>query len=93
MTNDHDILVELKTMFRSMADDFRAYRSESHKSIEMLNAKVHALEQAKVSIVDYTKMCETTEERLQKVERWQWVALGVVAVLQFLAPFIINSIF
>jgi hypothetical protein len=93
MNNDHDILIELKTILKGVVDDFRAYRTESHKSIELLHSKVTALEQAKVSIVEYSKMCDSTEERLSKVEKWQWMALGVIAILQFIAPFLINKLF
>ena len=76
-----------------MADDFRAYRSESHKSIEMLTSKMHMLEQAKVSIVDFAKHTEADDIRLKRLEKGQWIAVGAILVMQFIAPFIINKIF
>lgn len=92
-SKDHDILVELKTMFKGIVDDFRAYRGESHKLITEMSAKIAELERIKVSMVDYMKANDAIDGRLTKLERMQWTALGVVAVLQFLAPYIINKIF
>lgn len=92
-TKDHDILVELKTMFKGMVDDFRAYRGESHKAIAVLEAKYTELEKMKVSLIDFVKHTEADNIRITKLERMQWMALGVVAVLQFLAPYIIGKLF
>ncbi len=93
MDNDHDILIEMKTILKAVVDDFRSYRQESHKEIGTLNGAVSALEKTKLSIVDFAKHKEENELRVAKLERGYWMALGILALLQFVAPFIINKLF
>ena len=93
MNNDHDILIEVRTILASVVDDFRAYRMESHKAISSLEAKCAEIEKNKVSIVDYVKHVDGENMRLSRIEKLLWMLMGAVVVVQFLAPVIIDKIF
>ena len=92
MTNDHDILIKVQTILEGMVSDFRAYRAESHKAISTLEAKCNEIEKMKVSVVDFAKHTETDNLRLARLEKWQWMMMGAIVILQFIAPFIVNKL-
>jgi hypothetical protein len=91
MNNDHDILIKVQTILEGIVADFRAYRAESHKAIASLEAKCSEIEKMKVSFIDFTEHKKTNDARLDRLEKGYWMALGIVAALQFLAPILINK--
>ncbi len=44
MDNDHDILIEVKTILKGVVDDFRAYRKSSHDEMIAMDIRVSRLE-------------------------------------------------
>ncbi len=92
-TNDHDILIEVKTILKRVVEDFRAFRSDSHKQLSAVDVKLDNLEKNKVSIVDFRAHKDDNEMRMRKLERAYWVGLTLIGVIQFLAPVILSKVF
>lgn len=92
-TNDHDILIEVKTILKGVVEDFRAYRGDNHKQMSIVDVKLDNLEKNKVSIVDFKALRDDNEARLKTLEKGYWIGLALIGVIQFLAPVILAKIF
>lgn len=92
-TNDHDILIEVKTILKGVVEDFRAYRGDNHKQMSVVDVKLDNLEKNKVSVVDFRLYKDDNEARMRKLERAYWIGLTLVGVIQFLAPVILSKVF
>lgn len=93
MNNDHDILIEVKTLLGGVIDDFRSYRKSSHEEQVALSIRLGAMEGNKVSVAEFVEHKKDEDARISRVEKWQWMMMGAIVVMQFIAPFIVNKIF
>lgn len=91
--NDHDTLIEIKTILKGVVEDFRAYRQSTHKDISDISTRIFAMEGNKVSIAEYVENKKENEIRLRRLEKAYWFSLGIIALIQFLAPFISDKFF
>ena len=89
-TNDHDILIEVKTILKAVVEDFRSFRRDTHEEIARLIVKVADIEKNKLSIVDFNEHDKNENDRLSRLEKAYWVAIGVTLVIQLLIPIIVK---
>lgn len=87
--NDHDTLIEIKTLLTGVISDLRDFRKHNYAEMVAMSAKIDALDKSKASIVSVADQ----DLRIERVERFQNIAFGVVLVAQFVAPFIIKYLF
>ncbi len=46
MENDHDILIEMRTVLKGVVDDFRVFRKDTHSEMLSMASKVSELERS-----------------------------------------------
>jgi hypothetical protein len=97
---DRDLLIRLNTRVEDLIQSLA-------KKDDILAKDIGGLQQGKVDksemathcandAKDFQRLDEITDEHERKIEsltKYLWVGVGAIAVLQFLAPFIINKVF
>ena len=89
LTNDHDLLVELRTEFRGMRTDIRELKDGTASRLAALEKKTEELETYKASKVDLEK----TDARLDRVRTTQNLMVGGLIIINALLPFIYHYLF
>lgn len=86
LTNDHDLLVELRTEFRGMRNDIKELKDGTTSRLAALEKAVDDLETNKASKVDLEK----TNERVERINTRQNLILGGLILANILLPIILN---
>ena len=89
--NDHDLLIEISTVQKSLVDDFRSYRKENYAAMSDIHKKIDDLEREKASQTSFEKHVESSDERQRRIEKTVYTATGIIGALQFLAPYLLNK--
>lgn len=84
LTNDHDLLVELRTEFRGMRSDIKDLKDGTAARLSVLEKKTEDLETTKATKQDLEK----TDARLDRVRTTQNYIIGGLMVLNLALPFI-----
>lgn len=98
MENDHDIMIEMRTILKGVVEDFRVYRKDNYTEMEKIRVSIHELVQRKLDLTEYardafntTEALKAHEVRFQRLERLVYIAVGILGVAQFLAPFVMSK--
>lgn len=89
LSNDHDLLVELRTEFRGMRTDIKELKDGTAARLSSLEKKTEDLEAYKASKDDLAK----TDSRLDRVRTTQNLIIGGLLVINALLPFIYHYLF
>lgn len=96
MENDHDLLIKIHTILEGVVEDGRDFRKSNYADMEKLRASVIAVDANKVGLVEYNRHITESLKRDEKVDKdidalkkVVYVATGILAVAQFVAPLII----
>jgi hypothetical protein len=86
LTNDHDLLVELRTEFRGMRSDIKDLKDGTASRLSALEKKTEDLETYKASKQDLEKI----DARLDRVRTTLNYMVGGLIIVNILLPFIIR---
>jgi hypothetical protein len=89
LTNDHDMLVELRTEFRGMRDDIKDLKDGTASRLATLEKKTEELETHKASKQDVEKI----DSRLDRVRTTLNYIVGGLIIVNILLPFIFKFLF
>ena len=89
LTNDHDLLVELRTEFRGMRGDIKDLKDGTATRLAALEKKTEDLESYKASKKDLEK----TNEQVDRMNTRQNIMVGGLIVINAILPFIIKYLF
>lgn len=89
LSNDHDLLVELRTEFRGMRTDIKDLKDGTAARLSILEKKTEDLETHKASKDDLKQ----TDARLDRVRTTQNYIIGGLMVLNLALPFIYQYLF
>jgi predicted transcriptional regulator len=84
---DHDLLIELKTIVHSIKDDIRDLKEGTTERISCLERdKADRKEMEELQ----TKVNKDIEIRVRRLESWGFIAIGALMIIEFLFKFIIK---
>ncbi len=88
MKTDHDVLVEVNVKLERVISDIADLKDNTAN-------RVDTLEKEKIDIDEYNRRIKQTdglhedhEIRLRRIEKWGLMALGALAIIQFLLAYI-----
>ncbi len=89
LTNDHDLLVELRTEFRGMREDIKDLKDGTASRLNALEKKTDDLEAQKATKQELEKI----DTRLDRVRTTLNYMIGGLIIVNILLPFIIKYLF
>lgn len=75
--NDHDLLIEVKTMQSVMLKDLKELKDN-------FAIRVSDLEEEKVNKADWDEDRKDKESRVRFIEKYVWGAMGILGLLNFI---------
>lgn len=75
--SDHDLLVSIHTKVERVIVDVKELNQN-------IGSRLSVVEATKVDRIEWVKGQEDHERRIRNLERYVWLAIGALAILQFL---------
>lgn len=99
-SNDHDLLITLNVRVQDLIDTIKAMDGTLSREIGGLKEgkldksiySAHCAEDEKDFAYTKEKLLEHGKD-IKDLYKYMWIGVGVIAALQFIAPFIIDNIF
>lgn len=82
--SDHDLLIVLHTSMRHMSSDIKEIKDNNTRRLAVLEATKYDKEDAARAIAAADKLHEDHETRIRRTERWGFISIGALAVIQVL---------
>jgi hypothetical protein len=88
-SNDHDLLIELRTEVKGMREDIRDMKDTTGKRLTDVEHQTIEIEKYKASKKDL----DLTNERLDRIATRQNLMIGGLMVINVILPFVIKYLF
>lgn len=86
MTDDHDLLVVVHTKLERVLEDLKDMRLDTMGRIAVLEAnkldKAEAMKMMEEALAESTEKHNDFEMRIRFIERYMWLAIGALGVIQ-----------
>lgn len=82
--SDHDLLIVLHTTMRHMGADVKEIKDDNTRRLAVLEATKYDKEEAVKASAAADKIHEDHETRIRRTERWGFISIGALAVIQVL---------
>lgn len=86
--NDHDLLIELRAWLKIILQDVKELKTTMTAQITAIDTNKLDKEEANQMHEQSNKLHEDHEKRIRAIERWVWLAIGGLAVLQIVMSYL-----
>jgi hypothetical protein len=82
-SSDHDLLVRLDTQMGRVLDDIAILNKNINGYVRELQITKLDKDQYQKDQKEHEKLHDDTERRLRRIEKYVWVAIGALTLLEF----------
>lgn len=89
-SQDHDLLIELRTEMRGLRTDFKAMADDTKERITRLEEKKLDKDDFQEFLTDYKLDRDKKQKSIDFLMKWFWIAWGAVVLLQILIGYYLS---
>jgi len=81
-TNDHDVLIELRTEMRGVRADIKDIKEDTAHRVSLLEDNKIDKREVEKMLVEGNKVHDDHERRIRKLEYFFWIGVGAVLLIE-----------